>query len=88
MSCRVIGRTVEAAILALLVQEASEASAASLVADFLPTRKNSPAKDVYPQHGFQKLQDSPEYIRYQLKLANANLLLPDWFEVVDSLSET
>jgi len=81
MSCRVIGRTVEAAILALLVQEARKAGVTSLVGDFLPTKKNAPAKDVYPQHGFEKVEESSDRIRYELELSKADLHLQDWFEV-------
>lgn len=87
MSCRVIGRTVEAAILALLVQEASEAGTASLVADFLPTRKNSPAKDVYPQHGFKETEQNSDILRYKLDIEKADLNLPEWFEVIRIIAD-
>lgn len=88
MSCRVIGRTVESAILSLIAQEARRAGAKSLVGDFLPTRKNAPAKDVYLKHGFEKIDEGSDHIRYELKLANANLPLSDWFEVADIVNET
>ena len=88
MSCRVIGRTVETAILAILAQEASKAGATSLVADFLPTKKNAPARDVYPQHGFKIVEQGSDFIRYKLSLDDAGLFLPDWFKVVDSLDKT
>lgn len=81
MSCRVIGRTVEAAILALLTQEAREASVTSLVGDFLPTKKNTPAKVVYPQYGFEKVEEDSDHIRYKLELGSINLYVPEWFEI-------
>ena len=82
MSCRVIGRTVETAILSLVAQEASKANAVLMVADFLPTKKNIPAKDVYPQHGFKKVEEDSEHIRYEAKLRDLDFCTPEWFEVV------
>jgi FkbH-like protein len=81
MSCRVIGRKVEAAILALLAQQAREAGVTSLVGDFLPTKKNTPAKVVYPQYGFEKVEEDSDHIRYKLELGSTNLYVPEWFEV-------
>ncbi len=81
MSCRVIGRTVETAILALWAQQAHHAGVKSLVGDFLPTKKNMPAQDVYPKHGFKKMKETPDYVRYELELADARLNVPEWFEV-------
>jgi FkbH-like protein len=82
MSCRVIGRTVETAILSLVAQEASKANAVLMVADFLPTKKNIPAKDVYPQHGFKKVEEDSEHIRYEAKLRDLDFCTPEWFDVV------
>jgi FkbH-like protein len=81
MSCRVIGRTVESAILALLAQEAREANVESMIGDFLPTKKNILARDIYPQHAFEKVQENSGNIRYKLELANTNLSAPEWFEI-------
>lgn len=83
MSCRVIGRTVETAILALVAQEARKAGITSLVGDFLPTTKNAPAKDVYLNNGFKKAEESSNYIRYEIELENTSLEIPHWFEVAD-----
>ena len=84
MSCRVIGRAVETAILALLIQEAKEAQAAVLVGDFLPTKKNIPARDVYAQHGFEKVEESSACNRWRIELANACLEIPDFFNVINA----
>lgn len=81
MSCRVIGRTVESAILSLLVRQARQAGVKSIIADFVPTKKNTPAKDVYPQHGFGLAEEGSDSVRYQLDLVSADLRVPSWFEV-------
>ncbi|MDY6836566.1 MAG: HAD-IIIC family phosphatase [Thermodesulfobacteriota bacterium] len=88
MSCRVIGRAVETAILALLIQEAKRASAAVLKADFLPSEKNTPARDVYAKHGFRKVEESPECIQWEIDVAEASLEGPEFFEVIDTTKKT
>jgi FkbH-like protein len=53
MSCRVIGRTVETALLSYITQEAWNDGATSLLAEFMPTLKNLPARDFLPTHDFK-----------------------------------
>jgi len=52
MSCRVIGYGIETALLATIAQEASASGAVRLEGEFIATKKNPPARDVYPRHGF------------------------------------
>ena len=52
LSCRVLGRGVETALLALLGAEARERGAETLTASFIPTAKNVPAATYLPDHGF------------------------------------
>jgi FkbH-like protein len=53
LSCRVLGRGVETALLAALAQEARMEAAGHLEASFIPTAKNAPASTFLPDHGFQ-----------------------------------
>lgn len=52
MSCRVLGRGVEQALLAELVSACRAKGAEQLVGEFLPTAKNAMVKDLYPRLGF------------------------------------
>lgn len=52
LSCRVIGRGIEKALLGYIVQAARQAGAAILEAEFIPTKKNAPAKEFYEKNGF------------------------------------
>jgi FkbH-like protein len=52
LSCRVLGRGVETALLAALAQEARMESADYVEASFIPTAKNAPAATFLPDHGF------------------------------------
>jgi FkbH-like protein len=55
MSCRVIGRMVETALLAFVVDWARGRGAAAIEGEFIPTAKNAPAADFYARHGFVEI---------------------------------
>jgi FkbH-like protein len=82
MSCRVIGRTVETAILAAVVDQARAAKASRLIGDFISTKKNVPAGDVYAEHGFEKAGASTYEggTRWELDLEEKVIETPAWIE--------
>ncbi len=53
LSCRVIGRGVETAMLATIVDAAVAAGCEQVVGRFTPTAKNVPAASFYASHGFE-----------------------------------
>ena len=53
LSCRVLGRGVEAALLAALASDARVEGATEFVASFIPTKKNALAASFLPDHGFK-----------------------------------
>lgn len=55
MSCRVIGRGVETAMLAAVADIASQEGYQELYGEFVQTKKNVPSRDVYERHGFKSL---------------------------------
>ena len=57
MSCRVLGRQVEAATLAVLAEQASLMGARSLVGHFSPTAKNAMVMDHYGRLGFARVSE-------------------------------
>jgi FkbH-like protein len=52
MSCRVLGRQIEAATLNVLAAQARERAAAALVGVYRPTEKNGMVRDLYERLGF------------------------------------
>ncbi len=58
LSCRVIGRTVETAMLALVCEEAVRRGSRAVQGRIVPTSKNSPVRDLYHSHGFRLLDES------------------------------
>ncbi|HEX2188973.1 MAG TPA: HAD-IIIC family phosphatase, partial [Longimicrobiaceae bacterium] len=57
MSCRVIGRTVEAEMLGHLCRRAAELGCTSLRGTYVPTAKNGMVRDVFARFGFELLED-------------------------------
>jgi FkbH-like protein len=78
LSCRVIGRGAETALLAQLLARVQARGGAEIIGEYRPTPKNSLVADFYPRHGFvtcgenrwrKSLSEtiaSPLYIRLQL----------------------
>lgn len=80
LSCRVIGRSVETAFLAHLAEQARARGLSRLTASFIPTRKNAPAKDFLPAHGFTCTRPGEAESRWELDLASAGLEWPPFIE--------
>lgn len=68
LSCRVLGRKVEDAVMSHLIQKASQAGIKSLSGRFVPTAKNSAAADFYSRQGFVSKADADPAL-WQLGLA-------------------
>jgi FkbH-like protein len=81
LSCRVIGRTVESAMLVHLAESAAQRGRKRLVGWFLPTKKNAPARDFYEQHGFDWQVTSCEGSLWTFDLGSSPLCRPDWIKL-------
>jgi FkbH-like protein len=81
LSCRVIGRTVETALLAHLAESAAQRGRKRLVGWFLPTKKNAPARDFYPQHGFERQEANGTGSLWTMDLKSSTLRCPDWIKL-------
>jgi FkbH-like protein len=69
MSCRVLGRGVEQAMLDLLVEETAKKGARRLIGQYIPTVKNSMVKNHYADLGFEAMDSVEEgSTRWVLKL--------------------
>ncbi len=81
LSCRVIGRAVETAILSFVADEARASSAKQLRGWFLPTKKNAPAKDFYPSHQFHASAETEDGVLWTLDLDKARVTCPEWIKL-------
>ncbi|MFF1561656.1 HAD-IIIC family phosphatase [Streptomyces sp. NPDC058279] len=90
LSCRVLSRGVERAVLQYVVDAAREAAAGVLEARFRPTARNAPAATLYPSAGFTRLNEAAdvvsdvadETVRYEVRLDRLPTLTPDWITLV------
>jgi FkbH-like protein len=58
LSCRVIGRNIEAAMLAFVAEFARARGGKRIIGKFFPTEKNRPAADMYEKMGFEKRDET------------------------------
>lgn len=58
MSCRVIGRQAETALLNLIFEKAEKFGAHSITGQFLPTKKNAPAAGFFSEHYFKSVNEN------------------------------
>lgn len=83
MSCRVIGRGVETAMLAMVERLAAARGAAWLLGEFIPTAKNQPVAGFLQLHGFTRDDNS--------KLWRLPILeprdIPDYFALEGEISQ-
>jgi FkbH-like protein len=82
LSCRVIGRTVETAVLSFLAEESQARGLSRLEGWFLPTRKNKPSESVYPTHGFELRQKTDAGTQWALNLQESTVACPPWIQLV------
>jgi FkbH-like protein len=78
LSCRVIARTIETAILSFLVDRARAQDIRQLHGWFLPTKKNSPAKEFYREHQMQMLEERDGGFLWGLDLDQQDIDCPAW----------
>lgn len=68
MSCRVLGRKVEHATLAILAEQATLLGARRLIGEYIMTAKNGMVKEHYPALGFAPLEQREDAARWVLDL--------------------
>jgi len=82
LSCRVIGRGIETALLAHLGEHALRTGAKVLVGEFIATKKNAPCADFYSDHGFTKRAPTADVqsgsVFYELDLTASAPASPKW----------
>ncbi len=83
LSCRVIGRTVESAMLAFLYNQARMKKLSSLEGRISFTKKNIPVRSVFEDFGFEKVSSDAEGTRWRLPVGSSDAEFPAWFLVTD-----
>ena len=82
LSCRVIGRGIETALLAHIADNAIKTGAKRLIGEFIATKKNAPCADFYLDHGFVRDTSSrdaqPDSVFYHFDLTTGAPTSPAW----------
>ena len=84
MSCRVLGRTVEATMLQHLFERAQELGCTSVRGIYIPTAKNAMAKDVFARFGFALIEEIGGSSVWSYDLMGNPPIKNEFIEVVDS----
>lgn len=80
LSCRILGRGVETAVLAWTAGLAKKRSVTQLVGPIIESPRNEPARNIFRDHGFVLGAAPGEWV---LDLTKAGLQVPDWVEIRD-----
>ena len=80
MSCRVLGRGVETAVLADICRRAKARGCATLLGPIVDTERNQPCRDVYERHDFIAQPDGV----FARALDNP-IAFPDWFAYISDV---
>ena len=70
MSCRVIGRQAETALLNFILAHAAKAGAGLLFGQFQPTKKNAPSANFFKDHSFSQLNETDWEITLPAEMKN------------------
>jgi len=84
MSCRVLGRSVEDAMLAIVADTARQAGAERLIGHYRPTPKNAMVRDLFSRLGFQALGEPREdgEAVWEFDLGACSVAMPEFFSLV------
>lgn len=90
LSCRILGRTVENAIVAWATAQAAEQGAARLIGHVIEAPRNTPVRDVFAKSGMEALESPVDLGAgglYQRDLSAGALPVPAYFTVGDTPPE-
>lgn len=81
MSCRVIGRSLEQAMIGVITADLRQRGAQVLVGDYIPTAKNQMVADLFPRLGFVSDGGAAESMRYTLSVGDGYNQTPEYIAI-------
>ncbi|MDP8230754.1 MAG: HAD-IIIC family phosphatase [Candidatus Gorgyraea atricola] len=82
LSCRILGREIEKALLAFIVQEVKREGCKRLIGEFISTKKNAPAKDFYLNNNFKLVSPgNADVQKWELDIDSSNCAEVDFIKV-------
>jgi FkbH-like protein len=86
LSCRILGRTVEQAVVKWALGRAHRRGWGYLRGEVIETSRNTPARRVFADCGFDEIQSDTAEGQTLWQHAAENTTLPDWFAVHDAFT--
>jgi FkbH-like protein len=80
-SCRIIGRGLENAFVGFAQQLLLARGAAEIVGEYLPSKKNSLAANLYQDLGFERIGEESGAIRWRLPILTKAVAIPEWIAI-------
>lgn len=81
LSCRVISRTIETAMLTFLLERCRTKGVRTVHGCIVSTPKNEPVRTLYERHGFTRVSGDEDHSLWALEVENATVPLPAWIEL-------
>lgn len=81
LSCRVIGRRIEEAMLAYIFESAKAEGISFVIGEFVPTKKNIPAKNFFLDNGFKEISRSAALEMWEYDVSK-DYVYPDCMTVI------
>jgi FkbH-like protein len=83
ISCRVLGRKVEEAMLGRAIEFAQTQGCAGVIGEFIPTAKNAQVRDIYPRFGFEPAGEHPDgRLLFRFATESYKSVVPPWMKIV------
>lgn len=83
LSCRILGRRIEAVFLAKLIERAKSEGVRSILGEFIPTDKNMPASNFYKDMKFELLEKKNDGSqRWSLNIQDRTIEYPEFIEII------
>ena len=81
LSCRILGRGVEKAFLGYLLSQAKSVGVSKVLGEFIPTAKNEPCQNFYPDNSFDLIEKGDRVFSYKYSL-DEDYQVPDFIKFV------
>lgn len=81
LSCRVLGKNIEFAIMAGIIEDAKKEKVKTIIGHFIPTKKNAPAKDFYKNCLFTCIDKKPNLEVWSFDVENKNYPYPKFVKI-------
>ncbi|WP_051330956.1 HAD-IIIC family phosphatase [Aneurinibacillus terranovensis] len=81
LSCRVLGRGIEKAMLNQLIKLAQEDHVETIEGVYVKTSKNAPCESLYKDNNFSLVNNDEKVFVYQLEVTKYNVKFPEWIKI-------